>query len=47
MPTISSFKGIDNKHGVEKDKDCVKKFCECLREHAMKIINFKKIKLKL
>ena len=25
-------------------KDCMKKFCECLREHAMKIINFKKKK---
>ena len=25
-------------------KDCMKTFCECLREHAMKIINFKKKK---
>ena len=28
-------------------KDCMKKFCESLREHAMKIINLKKKKLKL
>ena len=27
-------------------KDCMKTFCECLREHAMKIINFKKKKMK-
>ena len=25
-----------------RGKDCMKKFCESLREHAMKIINFKK-----
>ena len=24
-----------------RDKDCMKKFCESLREHAMNIINFK------
>ena len=28
-------------------KDCMKKFCESLREHAMEIINFKKKKMKL
>ena len=42
MSTISSFRGIANKHGVYKGKDCMKKFCEYLREHAMKIINFLK-----
>ena len=26
-------------------KDCMKKLCEYLREHAMKIINLKKMKL--
>ena len=28
-------------------KDCMKKFCEFLSEHAMNIINFKKRKTKL
>ena len=42
MSTISSFKSIKNKHDVCRGKDCMKKFCESLREHAMKITNFKK-----
>ena len=45
ISTISSFKSI--KHNVYRGKDCMKKFCEFLREHAMKIINFKKKKIKL
>ena len=44
MSTISSFRSIENKHGVYKGKNCMKKFCEFLREHAMKIINFKRKK---
>ena len=32
MSTTSSFKS---------GKDCIKKFYECLREHAIKIINLK------
>ena len=47
MSTISSVKSIENKHDVYRDKDCMKKFCESLRQHAMKIINFKKKKIKL
>ena len=47
MSTISSFRSIKNKHGVYRGKDCMKKFCESLREHAMKVINFKKKKMKL
>ena len=43
MSTISSFRSIENKHDVYRGKDCIKKFCEFLREHAMKIINFKKL----
>ena len=31
-------------HNVYKGKDCMNKFCESFREHAMKIINFKKEK---
>ena len=40
MSTISSFKSIENKHDVYRGKYCMKKFCEYLREHAVKIINF-------
>ena len=36
------------KHDVYRGKDCVKKkFCDFLREHAMKIIYFKKKMMKL
>ena len=31
MSTISSFRGIENKHDVCKGKDCVKKFCKALK----------------
>ena len=44
MSTISSFKSIEKKHDLFRGKDCMKKFCESLRDHAMKIINFKKKK---
>ena len=48
MPTISSFRSIfrsiQNKHDAYRGKDCVIKFCESVREHAIKIINFKKKK---
>ena len=47
IPTISSFRSKENKHDVYRGKDCMKKFCELLREHAVKIINFKKTKMKL
>ena len=47
MSTISSFRRIENKHNVYRGKNCMKKFCESLREHAMKIINSKKRKMKL
>ena len=36
MTTISSFK-----HDVHRGKDCVKKFCESLRERALEMIDFK------
>ena len=45
MSTISSFRSIENKHGVYRGKDCMRKFYESFREHAMKIINFLKMKL--
>ena len=47
MPTIFSFRSIENKHDVYRGKDSMKKFCESLRENAMKINNFIKKKLKL
>ena len=47
MSTRSSFKNIENKHGLFRGKDCMKKFCVSLREHKTKIINFKKKKMKL
>ena len=41
MSTISKFKSIENKHDLYRGKGCMKKFCESLRDHAMKIINLK------
>ena len=43
MSTICSFRRIENKHDVG-GKNFMKKFCDFLREHAMKIINFKRKK---
>ena len=40
MPAILSFKNIENKYGVYRGKDFMKKFSESLREHAVEIINF-------
>ena len=42
ISTRSSFRSIENKHGVYRGKNCMKKFCEFLREHPMKIINLKR-----
>ena len=39
MSVISSLRSIEDKHDVYRRRDCLKKFCEFLREHAMKIIN--------
>ena len=41
MFTMSSFKSIEKKHDAYRSKDCIKKFFESLREHAIK----KKMKL--
>ena len=46
MSTISSFRSMENKHDVYRGKDCMKKFSKFLREHAMKIFNFKKKEMK-
>ena len=47
MPTVSSFKRRENKHGIYRGKDYMKNCFELLRECAIKIINFKKKKMKL
>ena len=47
MSAISPFKSKANKHDIYRGKDCMKKFCGSLGEHAMKTIDFKKKKMKL
>ena len=42
MSKISSFKSRENKHDVERGKDCMKKNYESLRELDMEIIIFLK-----
>ena len=42
MYLIWTFHGIENKHNVYRGKQCIKKFSESLKEHAMKKINFEK-----
>ena len=46
MSTISSFKSIKNKHDLYRGNNCMKTFSEPLRDHTMKMINFKR-KMKL
>ena len=46
MSTISLFRSIESKHDVYRGKDSMKEFCELLRQHGIKIINFKKKKRK-
>ena len=45
MPTIGTFDDIEINHDVYKGKHCIKKFCECLREYKVKIIDFVKKKM--
>ena len=40
MSTISLFKSIENKNDIWRGKDFMKKFCESLREHTIKINEF-------
>ena len=47
MSTISSVRSIENRHDLCRGKNCIKRFCEFLREHGMKTVNFKKKKSKL
>ena len=40
MSTIWSLGDIENKCDIYRGEDSLKKFCESLRYHATKIINF-------
>ena len=42
MFTIWKFDGIEDNHDKYIGEDYIEKFCESLRKHAMKIINFQK-----
>ena len=42
MSTIWGFDHIEDKHTLYRGKDCMKKFCTSLREHAKNIIDFEK-----
>ena len=44
VSTVSLFKSIENINDIYRRKDCIKKFCEFLRERAMNIVNFRKKK---
>ena len=45
ISTMWTFDGIENKHVVYRGEYCVKKFCESLKENAIKIINFEQKKI--
>ena len=45
MSTIWAFDHIKSKHTLYRRKDCTKKCCEFLREHAKNIIDFEKKKM--
>ena len=45
MSTIWTFDGIENNHDVYRGKDFMKKCCEYLGVHSMKVINFEKKKM--
>ena len=47
MSTVWGCDHIEDKHTLYNGKDCMKKFCESLREHAKSIIDFKKKKMLL
>ena len=47
MSTIWEFHHIENKHSLYRGEDCIKNFCEFLREHAKNIVDFEKKMLSL
>ena len=46
LSPISSFRSIENKHDVNRGKDCMKKFCGSLIEYAMKLISFRAARIR-
>ena len=42
MSTIWVFDNIENKHTLYRREDCMKEFCESLREHAKNILILKR-----
>ena len=42
MSTIWGFDHIKNKHTLYRGNDCMKKFCNSLREHVQRIVGFEK-----
>ena len=47
MSPIWAFDRIENKHTLYHRKNCMRTFCESLREHAKNIIDFEKNKMLL
>ena len=45
MPAIWTLDNIENKHDIYRGEDYMKRFCEFLWEHKVKIINFEKRKM--
>ena len=45
MSTIWAFDHIENKHTLYRGKDCMKKFCTSLRQHAKNMIECEKRKM--
>ena len=43
--TIWGFDYTEDKHTLYRGKDCMKKFCESLREHAKSVTDFEKKKM--
>ena len=39
------FDAAEKKLDCYRGKDCIERFCKGLREHAMQIINYEKIKI--
>lgn len=45
MSKKCKFDSKENEHDVFRSEDCMKKFCQSLREHAMKAIIFENKKM--
>ena len=45
MSAMWAFDNIKNKHSLYHGKDCMKKFCNSLREHGTSVINFERNKM--